>query len=156
MAYPSKKLHYDIFILWHSGLHKLVCKSTKAPKTCKLPKHTPMFAKWNSFQLLRHSQIIFFSYIHPPLPPQKKNKKKKNRLFFFFLENRLCCSVQIVSFGDNLHKMFQKKNKKNISKCNVLKFLLCVQNIKLQLVTVFSEKTYVPTMDFPFSTTVTL
>ena len=40
---------------------------------------------------------------------------------------------KLASFGDNLHEIkpiFWEKNKKNISKCHLLKFLPSVQRIK--------------------------
>ena len=41
--------------------------------------------------------------------------------------------MQVVSLGDNLHKcqiLFSRKNKKNISKYRLLKFLPSMQSVK--------------------------
>ena len=54
-------------------------------------------------------------------------------IFLFFPENRLSHFIQIVSTGDNLHEMlnlFSKWNKKNISKCRLLKFLSSLTRVR--------------------------
>ena len=90
----------------------------------------------------------------------------KMMLFFlFFPENRIWHFMQIVSLGDNLHEMsnpvfweketicmkcqilFSGKNKKNISKCRLLKILPRVLSVKQVLKMCYIYKT---PLFFPF------
>ena len=67
--------------------------------------------------------------------------------FLFFLENRIWHFMQIVSLGDNLHEMsnpfFPRKNKKNISKCRLLKLVPSMQSVKVHLRTMQTAKTHI-------------
>ena len=59
---------------------------------------------------------------------------RKLIFFLFFPENRIWHFMQIVSSGDNLHAMSNPvfwENKKNISKCRLLKFLPRVLSVKV-------------------------
>ena len=50
--------------------------------------------------------------------------------FIFSPENKLCHFMQIISKRDNLREM-SRKNKKNILKCHVLKFLSAMLSVKI-------------------------
>ena len=70
-------------------------------------------------------------------------------IFLFFPKNRIWNFMQIVSLGDNLHEchiLFSGKNKKNISKCCLLKVLPRVLSvIWINQVSVFIWKNCFPT-----------
>ena len=63
-----------------------------------------------------------------------------DKLMTFFLdfpESRLSCFMQIVPKGDDLHEMpkpISGKDKKNISKCCLQKFLCSLLSVKSSLV----------------------
>ena len=61
------------------------------------------------------------------------SRRQIDDICLFFPENRIWHFMQIVSLGDNLHEMsilFSEKNKKNISKCRLLKILPRVLSVK--------------------------